>query len=62
MWDLRVFFLAAFVDIFPLGSGSVDLNIFVDTDPGSQNVADLGDPDPKHCSIHELGEGYDRKN
>jgi len=33
----------------PLGSGSVDPYIFADPDPGSQNLADPTDPDPKHC-------------
>ena len=37
------------VDILPLGSGSMDLHIFADLDPGSQNLADPTDPDPKHC-------------
>ena len=37
------------VDILPLGSGSVGPHIFVDPDPGSQNLADPSDPDPKHC-------------
>jgi len=32
------------VDILPLGSGSVDPNIFEDPDPGSQNLADPTDP------------------
>ena len=36
------------VDILPLGSGSVDPHIFADPDPGSQNLADPTDPDPKH--------------
>jgi len=38
------------VDILPLGSGSVDPHIFedLDPDPGSQNLADPTDPDPKH--------------
>jgi hypothetical protein len=37
-------------DILPLGFGSVDLHIFADPDPGSQNVVDSTDldPDPKH--------------
>ena len=35
------------VDILPLGSGA--LHIFADPDPGSQNLADPTDPDPKHC-------------
>ena len=35
----------------PLGSRSVDPLIFADPDPdpGSQNLADPTDPDPKHC-------------
>jgi len=37
------------VDILPLGSGSMDPHIFADLDPGSQNLADPTDPDPKHC-------------
>jgi len=37
------------VDILPIGSGSVDPHIFADPDPGSQNLADPTDPDPKHC-------------
>ena len=41
------------VDILPLGSGSVELHIFVDPDPGSQNLADPTDPDPKHCIRHK---------
>ena len=36
------------VDILPLGSGSVDPHIFADPDPGSQNLADPTDPNPKH--------------
>ena len=41
-----VFLLQFFVDILPLGSGSVDPHIFADPDPdpGYQNLAD-----PKHC-------------
>ena len=48
IWVLKVnFFLLQFlVDIFPLGSGSVDPHIFPDPDPGSQNLADPTDPDP----------------
>ena len=38
-------FFAVF-DILPLGSGSVDPNIFADPDPGSQNLANPTDPDP----------------
>ena len=41
-------FLQFLIDILPLGSGSVDLHIFADPDPGSQNLADPTDPDPKH--------------
>ena len=44
----KVFFLQFLVDILPLGSGSVDPHIFADPDPGSQNLADPTDPDPKH--------------
>ena len=29
----------------------MDLHIFADPDPGSQNLADPTDPDPKHCLI-----------
>ena len=36
------------VDILPLGSGSVDPHIFVDPDPGSQNLADPPNPDLNH--------------
>ena len=36
------------VHILPLGSGSVDPQIFAGPDPGSQNLADPTDPDPKH--------------
>ena len=41
-------FFYSFIEILPLGSGSVDLQIFADLDFGSQNVADPTDPDPKH--------------
>ena len=46
-------FLQFLVDILPLVSGSVDPHIFVDPDPGSQNLADPTDPDPdpKHWTI-----------
>jgi len=37
------------VYILPLGSGFVDPHIFADSDPGSQNLVDPTDPDPKHC-------------
>ena len=40
------FFLQFLVDILPLGSG--DTRIFEDN-PGSKNLADPTDPDPKHC-------------
>ena len=51
IWVLRVkiCFLQFLVDILSLGSGSVDLHIFADPDPESQNLADPTDPDPKHC-------------
>ena len=49
IWILRVkIFLQFLVDILPLGSGSVDPHIFADPDPGSQNLADPTDLDPKH--------------
>ena len=34
-----LYFLQFLVDILPPGSGSVDLHIFADPDPGSQNLA-----------------------
>jgi len=48
--EVKKFFLQVLVDILPLGSGSVDPHIFADPDPdpGSQNLADPTDPDPKH--------------
>ena len=50
IWVLREkkFLLQFLVDILPLGSESVDPHIFADPDPGSQNLADPTDPDPKH--------------
>jgi len=30
----------------------MDPHIFADPDPGSQNLADPMDPDPKHCNKH----------
>jgi len=42
------------VDILPLGSESMDPYIFADPDPGSQNLADPTDPDPKHRTKHQL--------
>ena len=41
-------FLQFLVNIWLHGSGSVDPHIFPDPDPGSQNLADPTDPDPKH--------------
>ena len=41
-------FLQFLVDILSLESGSVDSHIFADPDPGSQNLVDPTDPDPKH--------------
>ena len=35
-FESKIFFFQFLVDIFPLGSGSVDLHIFADPDPGSQ--------------------------
>ena len=53
IWILGVkFFFSQFlVDILALGSGSVDPHIFVDPDPGRQNLADPTETDPKHCSV-----------
>ena len=45
----KLFFHSFFIDILPLGSGSVDLHIFADPDPGRQILADPTDRDPKHC-------------
>ena len=45
---VKKFFLQFLVDILPLGSGSLDPHIFADPDPGSQNLVDPTDPDPKH--------------
>jgi len=42
----KVFFCPVFVDILPLGSGSVYPHIFADQDPWRQNLADPTDPDP----------------
>ena len=58
----KKFFLKFLVDILPFGSESVDPHIFADPgpDPGSQNLADSTDPDPKQgfrmniCCIHVL--------
>ena len=47
----KVFFSKLIVDIFPLGSGSVDLHILMDPDPGSKNLADPTEPDPKHAAV-----------
>ena len=50
IWGLRVdFFVAFIVDYLPLGSGSVDPHIFANPHPGSQNLPDPTDPNPKHC-------------
>ena len=58
IWFLgeKKFFFHFLVNILPLGS--VDPHIFADPDPGSQNLADPTDPDPKHCSksfIYQIG-------
>ena len=54
IWVLKEkdFLFKFFVDILTLGFGSVDPHIFANPnpDPGSQNVADPTDPDPKHRS------------
>ena len=44
-------FFAYFYTSSDLGfeSKSVDPHIFADPDPGSQNLADPTDPNPKHC-------------
>ena len=47
-FESKIFFLQFLFDILSLGSGSVDSHIFPDPDPGSQNLADPTDPDPKH--------------
>ena len=54
------FFFQFFVDVLPLGSGSVDPHIF--TDPGNQNLADLTDPDPKHWFILHKRNKHWQKN
>ena len=46
--ESKICLLQFLVDILPLGSGSVDPHNFADPDPGSQNLADPTDPDPKH--------------
>jgi len=50
LFSIVKIFFAVFVDILHLGSGSVDPHIFAEPgpDPGSQNLADPTDPDPKH--------------
>ena len=45
LFSMVKFFLAVFVDILPLGSGSVDPQNYAGPDPGSQNLADPTDPD-----------------
>ena len=32
----------------------MDPHIFADPDPGSQNLADPTDPDPKHCYLQNI--------
>ena len=49
VFGVKKFFLQFLVDILPLGSGPVNPHIFADPDPGSQNLTDLTDQDPKHC-------------
>ena len=48
-FESKIFF-AVFGCFLPLGSGSVNSHIYADPDPGSQNLADPTDPDPKHCT------------
>ena len=57
IWVLRVNFLLLqfLVDFLPLVSGSVEPHIFADPDPGSQNLADPTDPDPKHWLLYNFG-------
>ena len=45
---VKRFFFQFLVDILPLRSVSVDPYIFADPDPGSQNLADPTNSDPKH--------------
>ncbi len=40
------------VDILPLETGSVDPHNFADPNPGSQNLADPTDPDPKQAGFN----------
>ena len=42
------------VDIFTLGSGSVDPHIFADPDPVCQKLADPTDPDSKQWLLTNL--------
>ena len=53
---VKFLFLHFLVDILPLGSGSVDSHIFVDPDPGTQNLADPTDLDPKHCKGQNIAD------
>jgi len=55
---VKKLFLQFFVDIFPLESRFMDLYIFADPDPGTQNLADPTDPGPKHCDYNEVGFFY----
>jgi len=47
-FESKILLLQFLVDILPFESGSVDPHIFADPDPGSQNLAETIDPDPKH--------------
>jgi len=38
--------------LLPIGSGCPHIFADPDLDPGSQNLADPRDPDPKHCLKH----------
>ena len=46
-FEVKFFFCSFWLIFHPYGSGSVDPHIFADPDPGSQNLADPTDPDPK---------------
>ena len=42
----------------PRGSGDPNILADADPDPGSQNLADPTDPDPKHCPQHPTPSHY----
>ena len=45
----KIFFCSFWLIFYPLDP---DPHIFADPDPGSQNLADKTDPDPKHCLFY----------